>query len=209
MGKKKLRILCGVLAGALLIGGAFAYFSGRAQTAENNFNIVKGGDPDDGDPIVINEPAWNAENAVDVEPGQIIAKDPSVESLAEYDGWVIVKVSIPSILAQKEGDEEYKVYDVFTLEGLNETDFTLLDSAVSTEAGTNSVYYYGYNTILASKAETSDLFSTIQMQNFKMVKENLADSVDLDAAIVQKINPEDGVVFDSVNEAFSFLGGAF
>lgn len=201
MQKKRVAAICGVAAAVLLIGGAFAYFSGQAETKANNFSIVAGGDEENG-PIRIEEPNWDPSKAVDIEPGQLIGKDPKVVSQAEYDGWVTVRVSVPTIEAQKNDDTEYKVYDIFDLVDVDSS-FTLLNSEVSDTAGKDSVYYYGYNNILESEAETPSLFKKLQMQDFTMVKEALADSVDVDAIIIQKINPETGVNFTSVAEAFS------
>lgn len=61
-----------VLAGAMTLGavsGAYAYFSGTAETKSNVFNIVAGQSDQKDTAGTILEPGWNPANAVDLEPG--------------------------------------------------------------------------------------------------------------------------------------------
>ena len=70
-----------VLAGAMTLGavsGAYAYFSGTAETKSNVFNIVAGQSDQKDTAGTILEPGWNPANAVDLEPGQEVTKDPSL-----------------------------------------------------------------------------------------------------------------------------------
>ena len=60
-----------VLAGAMTLGavsGAYAYFSGTAETKSNVFNIVAGQSDQKDTAGTILEPGWNPANAVDLEP---------------------------------------------------------------------------------------------------------------------------------------------
>ncbi len=210
--RKKRLVIAGLIAGVLLIGGAFAYFSSRAVTKENKFNIAVGG-TEDGE-IKIIEEKWDdperdkdkndiPDDAEDIEPGQEIIKDPHVKSEVEYDGFVIMKVSIPTVKAEL-GQAEFEnpgIHDTFLLQKLNERDFVKLGEEVVTEEAPEgesqkkSVYYYGYKKVVPAKGETTNLFEQVRMQDFAIIGKVLNDSIDLDAIIVQKINPTTGVLF--------------
>ena len=218
--KKKSIVISGIIAGVLLIGGAFAYFSGTAEQKQNNFTVVAGGQAG---PIKITEPEWDKlpdtnnnkipDKAEDIEPGQLVTKDPCVESICDYDGWVVMKVSVPTISAQKNTDTKDKVYDVFTLagydtpEGFNSDDFVALtaSNSVSTATTKKSVYYYGYKKVLKAHDITPPLFKKLKMQEFVMISAAKKDSVDIDAVIIQKINPSTGEEFKNVQEAFDIV----
>ena len=95
-----------VLAGAMTLGavsGAYAYFSGTAETKSNVFNIVAGQSDQKDTAGTILEPGWNPANAVDLEPGQEVTKDPSLKSNVEYQSWAFLQVEIPAVhMAKKD-----------------------------------------------------------------------------------------------------------
>ena len=204
MKKKKLVVLalCGMLACGGVVGGAYAYYSGISQTAENQFTIKAGKqDETNGDKVgEIEEGLWDEDNADDLAPNQEVPKNPKFISYAEYEAWCIMKVSIPTERMKIGDDTTAAVYDVVTLEGLDTANWTLLKAQKSGTAGTNSVYYYGYQETLAKGEETSELFTAIKVPNITELDENVQDSVDVAAHIVQAEG------YASVAEAFATLG---
>ena len=204
MDKKKISALIGVVATVALVGGAFAYFSGTAEQKQNAFSVVAGEQDEDG-AIEIDEPGWVPEDAEDLEPGQIVTKDPSVKSNVDYDGWIIVKVTSPKIEASMTKDGAASKLEAFDYLGLS-SDYELL----KTEDGDDAVvYYYGYKNILTAGGQTSALFNKIQLKDFARIDAAQEGSVDVDAAIVQKINPSSGAEFENVGAAFTALGSSF
>ncbi len=103
--KKKNKLKEYILLTALsigLIGGAYAYFSAIADTVPNIFKVFTGEQNEDGG-IKIIEPSWvgnkrDGENKV-LSAGAYLAKDPSVESQVNYDGYAIMRVRIPKVMS--------------------------------------------------------------------------------------------------------------
>ena len=141
-----------VLAGAMTLGavsGAYAYFSGTAETKSNVFNIVAGRSDQKDTAGTILEPGWNPANAVDLEPGQEVTKDPSLKSNVEYQSWAFLQVEIPAVTAQKKGDLSDQVYDAVVLNGIDGAKWEKIREDISGEPGTDSVYIYGLKDPLA------------------------------------------------------------
>lgn len=165
-----------------VIGGAYSYYSGTAATKENTFNIVAGS-KDQTDAGTIEEPNWNPEDAKDLQPGQVVTKDPKIQSNVDYESWVFMKVEVPTLTAQKEGDADDKVYDAVTF--TKNDGWTEIKSVPSTVAGTNSVYIYGYDTKLAAHGTTTTLFDSFTVQDFTKVATGLTDSIDVSGTLIQ------------------------
>lgn len=206
MRKKKL-VIAGIAAGVLLIAGAFAFFSLTADTKQNKFIIATGGNDDD--EIKIIEEKWDddsrdendnniPDDAEDMEPGKEIVKDPHVKSEVAYDGFVIMRVSVPVLNAELVNVDERDTassHDAYIIQKLNTKDFVKLGQVVSKSEDTKSVYYYGYKKVLPAYGETTNLFEQVRMQDFAFIGKDLEQSIDVDAIIVQKINPNTGKLF--------------
>ena len=206
MDRKKLMAVVGVLTSIALVGGAFAYFSGRAETKENKFAIVAGEQDQDG-AIEIKEPNW-VPPTDPVQPGQVLAKDPYVESKVDYEGYIVMKVTSPKISAKmSKEDTKFSKIEAFGYDW-NTTDFQLLSEDDGTDA---VVYYYGLKNSVAGKATTPKLFNKITFKNFAAVEkvDNMNYQVDVDAAIIQKIDPDKGTQFANVDAAFTGMGRSF
>mgnify|MGYP004586391299 CR=1 FL=1 len=190
----------GLISAALalgVIGGAYAYYSGTAATKENTFNIVAG-QKDQENAGTIEEPNWNPEDAKDLQPGQTVAKDPKIKSNVDYETWVFMKVEVPTLTAQKEGDADDKVYDAVTF--TKNAGWTEIKSTPSAVAGTNSVYIYGYDTKLAAQGETTTLFDNFTVQDFTKVARGLSDSIDVSGTLIQTTG------YDTQDAAATALG---
>ena len=90
MNKKKTIIAAIVLLLVLLVGGAIAYFTDKEEVT----NVFTVGKVD----ITLTEPAWVADNAKNLMPGDTVAKDPTVTVAADSaDAYVFVRVVVPCI----------------------------------------------------------------------------------------------------------------
>ena len=184
MNKKiKVTMLTAALAMSV-IGGAYSYYSGTAKQVQNNFNIVAGQANQKDDAGTVQEPKWNADNAKDLQPGQVVSKDPSLKSNVAYESWAFATVEIPTITAQKNGDTADKVYDA-VIPNFDTTNWTLIKSSVSKKAGTNSVYVYGFKKKLPARDTTGTLFTNFTVQNFTKVATPLSDSIDISGTFIQ------------------------
>lgn len=191
----------GLVIGALsfgVIGGAFAYYSGTAETTSNTFNIVAG-ESNQTDAGTVQETGWNPENAKDLQPGQTVTKDPSFTSNVDYEAWVFLKVEIPTISARMEGDSEDKVYDSVILNGIDAGKWTKINETVSTTVGENSIYIYGYNEKLAARETTDALFESFTIPDF-IKSTALTDSIDVSGSMIQTTG------YDTVESAAEALG---
>lgn len=202
--KLRSRKLAAVLAVVCAIGvgsmGAYSYFSASAESKVNTFNIASSGD---GSSVIINEPGWDEDDAKDLEPGQFVTKDPYVKSNLAYDGWVIMKVTVPKCSAKMDADTDFKKYEAVNLKNVDTAKYTLLDTV---DGNNDVVYYYGYKTVITSGQQTTPLFSGIQVKDFTAIENEFASAVTVDASVIQKIDPSTGSAFVDVTKAFEALG---
>lgn len=202
MKKSKLAMLalCGVLTCGGAAGGAYAIYTGLTETTQNQFTIVAGKMNEIGDKVgEITEDKWDPENATGLMPNQEIQKNPKFTSNAEYDAWCIMKVSIPVASMKVDGEETEKICNMVKLQGLDMTNWSLLREVKSEAAGTDAVYYYGYRKPLSKGQSTTELFTSIKVPNVSELLQNVTDTLDISAYVVQKIG------FNTVKNAFDSL----
>lgn len=184
MNKKiKVTMLTAALAMSV-IGGAYSYYSGTAKQVQNNFNIVAGQANQENTAGTVKEEHWDPANAKDLQPGQTVSKDPALQSNVAYESWAFATVEIPTITAQKNGDTTDKVYDA-VIPNFDTTNWTLIKSSVSQNAGTNSVYIYGFKKKLPAGDKTGTLFTNFTVQDFTKVATPLSDSIDISGTFIQ------------------------
>ena len=184
MNKKiKVTMLTAALAMSV-IGGAYSYYSGTAKQVQNNFNIVAGQANQENTAGTVKEEHWDPANAKDLQPGQVVSKDPSLKSNVAYESWAFATVEIPTITAQKNGDTADKVYDA-VIPNFDTTNWTLIKSSVSKKAETNSVYVYGFKKKLPKGGTTGTLFTNFTVQDFTKVATPLSDSIDISGTFIQ------------------------
>ncbi len=103
--KKSIKTAILIMLAIGLVGGALAYFSSIALTKHNIFEVFTGQKNQDGG-LIIEEPSWNEpDKDYHAKPGTYLAKDPSVLSKVDYDGWAVIRVRVPKIMS-KEADQE-------------------------------------------------------------------------------------------------------
>ena len=204
MKKNKIAMLalCGILACGSAAGGAYALYSGMSQTMENQFTIKAGKlNEIDSEKIgVIEEELWNPEHAKGLMPNQVVPKNPKFISSAEYEAWCIMKIGIPTEIMKIGGEDTAAVYDMVTLEGLDEDNWVLLKSKKSDKDGTDSIYYYGYKTALKKGDATTELFTAIKVPNISELASNITDTVNVSVFTVQTEG------YNTIQDAFVTLG---
>jgi predicted ribosomally synthesized peptide with SipW-like signal peptide len=226
--KGKKNVVKAVVIAALslgIVGTAFAYFTSQAEQKNNEFNIVKS----EGE-IEIVEPEWDPEPGKDMVPGKIIDKDPRTVSHVDYDGWVVMRIEVPKISATLDGQNGR--FDSVQLLEVDTDNFKLLATDSSDKS---TVYYYGYKDIVLSEAHGKDIdsgkvvqegegkvymnmttpvFNKIKVQDFTAIADAFKGSVDVDAQIIQRVDPSTGKDFVApagydANDAFGPVTNAF
>ena len=79
--------LAACLAATAIVGGTLAYFT-DTDNADNVFTV---GNVD----IVLTEPNWDEENAVNMYPGEVVSKDPTVTNVGSNPCLLRVKIEWP------------------------------------------------------------------------------------------------------------------
>lgn len=130
---KRSAIVALALAGAIAIGGAFAFLS-DSESKINRFTFTD----KDGEQTVdvsIDEPSWNEEDGQNMLPLDTVAKDPQVVNEGENDVYAYVTVLVPtakSIDLNKDDGTVYTAEDIELFsykvnEGWQEIDKTRID----------------------------------------------------------------------------------
>lgn len=151
----KALILCGVL-GILGVGGTMAYLTDYDSTV-NEFTVGKVD-------IELKEPNWKPEDNTQIEPTEVINKDPQVKNIGVNDAFVYLEVSIPTanvITAQADGTRvDKKNTELFSF--TKKADWTQIDART---VDGYRVYTFCYNKILKKDQTTSTLFDTVTFAN--------------------------------------------
>ena len=113
-------------------------------------------------------------------------KDPSIRSNLEYDAWAFIKVEMPTVSAQVEGEDAETVHDAFNYVVNDGWELIEVeDSGQSDIAGTDSVYIYAYKTPLAAGNQTSTLFDEMTVPDYTKLLNGLEGSVDITGYLIQ------------------------
>jgi hypothetical protein len=183
-----------------VVGAAFAYFSAIADTKHNAFSVFTGAkdNTDEATGITILEPTWKAPEKA-VQSGTVLAKDPSVKSNASYDGYVVMKVSIPIVNGKLEGATANEDVPIAKLGTINTDKFVLIGEpkvVEDAEGKKKQVMYYGYKEVLPAGKESAKLFTDFQIQKFDSLlngtESTIGGYVDVDARMIQAIDETTG-----------------
>lgn len=191
--RKKCMVLClASVLGIGTIGEAYSYFTNVTDPKRNVFSIAEGGTEQTKGEII--EEGWDAikdsGEVTDLQPGEIITKDPKYKSAANYPTYVYAEVTVPAVKSTagdtiKIGDETagpktpyvtlLGVGDHWTLLG---TDDTTTDGAV--------LYVYGYQEELPALGMTETIFTSFQVADFtEFPAEESAQQIDVTVRTVQ------------------------
>lgn len=181
------------LAGSLAIGSTFAYLTDR-QTAKNTFTVgsVK---------IELTEPNFSEENAKNILPNQLIAKDPTIQNTGKNDAIVFARVTVPTktVLTAEEAaagkSTADTTHELFTLlDGDTQISDSYAEGTADTPGWTvlshttgKNVNYYvlGYTQKIAPNAAAPAVFDSVRYLNVVegQVSEDL--NVDVEAFAIQ------------------------
>lgn len=157
--------LAATLAGALTVGGIISYFT-DADTATNTFTIGKVS-------LDLQEPSWDPDQANNLTPNQVVAKDPLVKNDGRNSEYVFMEVSVPykNVITVNEAGGKQAAADTELISYTINNGWTEIGEA-SKDLSTETVlhrYVYGTNqkcTELAAGAMTPSLFQTFTVVNF-------------------------------------------
>lgn len=151
----KMAVLFGVV-GIIAMGGTAAYLTDYDNVV-NEFTVGKV-------EIDLTEPKWTPDEHVDIEPTEVIEKDPQITNTGVNDSFVYLEVSVPTaevITADAEGNRiEKKLTELFTY--AKASDWTQMEAKM---LNGNKVYTYCYNKILKPGDTTIPLFETVTFAN--------------------------------------------
>lgn len=149
--KKKTKKIVAIIVAALAIivtGGVIAYLT-DTDTATNTFTIGAVS-------IDLTEDNWNATNAQNVVPGQVINKDPAIDNTGSNSAYVYIKVEEPIVNMRAGGTGPLLTYSI-------NTGWTQLKTSTS---GTTKTTVFYYNTALAAGNNTPSLFNNVTVAEF-------------------------------------------
>ena len=189
-----LRAAAVAMVAALSIGGALAYFSATTETKNNTFTIVAGEKEDEVENAIV-ETVWDSEldQHDELQPGETVNKDPKVQNVTDYDAYVFLEVSVPTISAKMDGDVAEKYYEIVDLGDIN-AEWDLIHSEPSSTADPGK-YIIAYKTVLEDGATTtSAAFDDFTVKDFTYV--SAADaaksfSIDVSGKMIQSVGYAD------------------
>lgn len=195
-------LVSGVLAATLCMGGVFAYLT-ATDSVTNNFGFT------DSHSIEVLEPNWDTTDADDngipdaadnVLPGQTISKDPQVKNLKDFDAYMFIEVSVPTLSMQLEGDDAPVPHELLSYSV----------NAGWTEQGTGTYdadtgmtkHTYLYDTAVAGQATTASVFDEVTTANYAngQIGANALQSLTVDGHSIQALG------FDTAAAAWAAYG---
>lgn len=167
MKRKTLIVAVAVCLAAILALGSLAVFS-NSDDITNKFMVATSDDPDqeifDVDVWETGEDGNKTDDGIvyeDIQPGDILSKDPTVENTGLYDQYVRVMVTVTNAKNWMNACEKHSITDLTTIFGdFDGTKWTRIDAPVYNETADTLTYTYYYNGVLAPE-ETATLFTTV------------------------------------------------
>lgn len=181
MKKKSKKIIAIIVAAFAIIitGGVIAYLT-DTDTATNTFTIGAVS-------IDLTEDNWNATNAQNVVPGQVINKDPAIENTGSNSAYVYLKIEEPVVELAAGGNGPLLTYTA-------NTGWTQLST--NTSGATKTTVYY-YNNALAAGATTSKLFNNVTVSEFDQATVNGSKNMVVTAYAIQSNDLPSGTTIAS------------
>lgn len=191
---------------AILSLGTLAWFS-DSESVDNKFLFATTEDDtaDEVFNVVLDEPnAPEDKEYTDIEPGDVLAKDPTITNAGYYDQYIRAKVTITNadkfIEHIAEGDSTFRAA-VFA--GFDSTKWVADDIQGTLDTAANTITYtFYYNGILAGeqttdedKVSTVTLFTAVNIPGESLSREDVAE---LNAAATGTKSFEIKVVADAV-----------
>ena len=206
--KKRLIIICSsLLILTLCIGGTLAYFFDQ-QEVKNEFTVN-----DLGIGVDLTEPNWDPDKAVDIMPGDIIPKDPTITNEKdEAYARVIVTIQDKSGNVITDADQSAKIFSMLYYASspitskISTTQLAAYDRVnpafeLDTARSSNGIYYFNYKKIMVT-GESSMLFTGVVVP-FDWTQTDIDDIGNYD--ILVKVESIQAKNFDTAAEAFTAL----
>lgn len=144
------------LASLLAVGGVMAYLT-STDAAENEFSLAEKIE------ISVVEPNWVEADAQAMLPTMTVAKDPAVKNVSDVEGFIAMKVEVPTMNVKLVGDAAAADHELVTYavnDGWTETGTATYDAATGMTTHT-----YLYKDALAAGGTTKSLFDNITLVN--------------------------------------------
>lgn len=168
MKRKTLIVALVVCLVAIMAFGTLAYFSAQ-DSVTNNFMIADSPDPDKKPfSVKVEETIPGTEDKTtngitydDIQPGDVLSKDPTVINDGLYSEYVRVNVTVTSATQWQAACAKHGITDLTTIfGGFDSTKWTLAGEPVFDETANTLTYSYYYNGVLAPE-ESAVLFTSV------------------------------------------------
>lgn len=203
MKRKTLIVAVAVCLVAILALGSLALFT-DTDDITNKFMVASSDDPDQ---EIFDVDVWETdpngektdEGIVydDIQPADVLKKDPTVENTGLYDQYVRVMVTVTNAKNWMTACDKYGIADLTTIfGGFDGTKWTRVDAPVYDLANDTLTYTFYYNGVLAPK-ETATLFTTVTIPQAFTVEDMVAlqqFELSVSAQAIQSANTGDNAV---------------
>lgn len=158
----KRAIIVAALLLVLVVGAMSAYFT-DADTATNTFVYGKVS-------IDLYEPSWDPDNANDVVPNEVIAKDPKVKNDGVNPAYIFMEVKVPyaNVITANADGTRNATADTELFSYVTKAGWVEVGTAQKADGVATHLYAYaadGAMTSVAAAAETGTLFDTVTVAN--------------------------------------------
>ena len=128
------------------------------------------------------EEVFDPKDASGLLPRQAFPKEVTLRSTSDIPTRVYIRLEIP-VAEDRTGTSDYRLIDALIPE-INKEDFQLVSSAKGRTAGSCSTYLYRYRKPLDPGEETTPLFKTVQVPDFKSITD-LSDVISISGYLIQ------------------------
>lgn len=183
--KRNIVIVIAIVA-VMMIGTAMAYFTDK-DNAVNSFTVGNIS-------VEVQEPGWNPDDAKNIVPNQVIAKDPLIYNDGANPEYVFMQVKVPAASVETANDDGSRnaaaKQDLFTYT-INDN-WLQIDKKNNTDDTTYIYAYVGAGNVmqpLEAGAKTNALFDNVKFINViegQLDGKNL--SIDIDVMGIQSDN---------------------
>jgi hypothetical protein len=168
----------GVVIGMTMV--VYAAYSGYTTKVSGKVSLVKGENSQAGAAYI--EEVYEEADGKYLQPGATVSQSVKLVSNVEYSAIPYIRVQIPTVTSNG------NVIDAVNIS--NKTDWSLVDSKVSSIAGTKSSYIYQYNEVLDAGETTSELYDSFSVSEYNELGSNTSTSIDVDGVLLQSTGYE-------------------
>lgn len=167
--KNNSRVFKGIAAAGLALalgaGGALAWFT-ASDSVENVISVSNLGNGEEGNDVVIEEPNFDPEQAVDLLPTEEISKDPQVANKSDAEVWAWAELKVPvaevSVLDADGAPGAAAEQELYTYT-IDTTNWTKVGETVVADGYATTTY--ALNDKLPAGGTSAPLFETVALKN--------------------------------------------